>query len=80
MLDQEITEDEDLQSNYGEKWNRPKSQDVNKNLVKSAQTHRNTLEKALKSDFTLGNILNEWSEVINILASDDVIIIFSSLI
>ncbi|CAJ0760622.1 6259_t:CDS:10 [Entrophospora sp. SA101] len=71
VLDQEITEDEDLQSSYAGKWNRPKSQEVNKNLVALAQGHRSTLEKALKSDFTLGKMLNKWSEIINILASDN---------
>ncbi|CAJ0831811.1 2172_t:CDS:10 [Entrophospora sp. SA101] len=74
VLDQEITEDEDLQSSYAGKWNRPKSQEVNKNLVALAQGHRSTLEKALKSDFTLGKMLNKWSEIINILASDNVIL------
>ncbi|CAG8461462.1 7083_t:CDS:10 [Funneliformis caledonium] len=70
FLDQECTDDEEFRNKFGEKWTRPLSLSVNRELTEKADSYRKVYDQAYRSNKILQNGLEQQSEALDILSSD----------
>ncbi|CAG8486941.1 3280_t:CDS:10 [Acaulospora colombiana] len=70
ILDAEAGEDEEWQSQFGERWLRESSENVNKGLIEQANKHKKILEQARMGDNSIRNKIEQWSGFIKLLGED----------
>ncbi|CAG8511892.1 16671_t:CDS:10 [Acaulospora morrowiae] len=70
ILDAEAGEDEEWQSQFGERWTRECSENGNKGLVDQANRYKETLERARVGDNTVREKIDKWSDYIRLLCED----------
>ncbi|CAG8560890.1 7713_t:CDS:10 [Diversispora eburnea] len=70
VLDAEAGEDEEWQNQFGERWKREPSENINKALVEQANRHKKLLEQARKGDNRIRNKMDQWSGFIQLLCED----------
>lgn len=71
-MDQECTDDDELRNKFGAKWTRPNSLSKNRELTEKAESYKKLYDQAYKSNKVLQNGLEQQTEALDLLSSDQV--------
>ena len=71
-IDDEENNDKHLRSQFGEKWQRTKSEDINKNMREQGQKYQQFLDNAKNADKIVREKFEKNYQAIDVLSKDEV--------